>query len=105
MSTVLLIFKQRHVTHYDFIVYRYLASKFKPPFTCLQGTPQPAQDVKMTSYKCRCNVMTSYRRRYDVILAPFVHCVKMYHLHVPGMPLHVVCDCIAKYTRVSNDRL
>ena len=31
---------------------------------------QRSHGVKMTSYKRRCDVMTSHRHRYDVILAP-----------------------------------
>ena len=36
---------------------------------------QRAHDVKMTSYERRCDVITSHRRRYDVILAPNAHWV------------------------------
>ena len=36
-----------------------------------------AHDVKMTSYERRCDVMTSHRRSYDVILAPNAHWVNI----------------------------
>ena len=32
-----------------------------------------AHDVKMTSYQRRCDVITSHRSLYDVILAPNAH--------------------------------
>ena len=39
--------------------------------TALRGPA--AHDVKMTSYLRRCDVMTSHRGRYDVILALYAH--------------------------------
>ena len=44
-------------------------------FTEYSKAQQQAHDVKMTSYQRWCNVMTSHRRRYDVILSPYAHWV------------------------------
>ena len=38
-----------------------------------QETSKRVHDVKMTSYERRCDVMTSHRRWYDVILTPYAH--------------------------------
>ena len=51
-----------------------LAPLATPLPTPMTGTgAQRAYAVKMTSYKRRCDVNSSHRRGYDVILAPNAH--------------------------------
>ena len=43
---------------------------------------QRANDVKMTSFQRRCEVIMSRRRRHDVILEPNAHWVTSYNLNI-----------------------
>ena len=51
---------------------------------------QRAHDVKMTSCQPRCDVITSYRRRYNVILAPNARWVYLFFF---PFQTYVVLNC------------
>ena len=55
-------------TKYPTLFNMYLFCVVIVTFMTLIVLSQRAHDVRMTSYQCRCDVMTSHRRRSDVIL-------------------------------------
>ena len=57
------------------LTFIYLKFKSLPVQTILVGTQQ-AHNMKMTSYQRRCDVITSHRRWYDVILTLCAHWIE-----------------------------